>query len=152
MGSSLLHTGDFAEGRGHIPFALAVLIIYFYPLIAAVIVATFGWERFAWKTGAAILFAIIGLALALNVRGSNLDVSGVSLAFLAAVGLAVVVAVSSRIFGSGDARPVTLYMSAAASVLLLLLCRATGDFAFPKTGTGWIVFGAAATFYGFAII
>jgi len=76
-----------------IPFALAVLIIYFYPLIAAVIVAAFGWERFAWKTGAAILIAIIGLALALDVRGSNLNVGGVSLAFFAAVGLAVVVAV-----------------------------------------------------------
>ena len=111
-----------------------------------------GWERFAWKTGAAILLAIIGLALALNVRGSNLNVSGVSLAFLAAIGLAVVVAVFSRIFGSGDARPVTLYMSAAASVLLLLLCAASGDFAVPQTGTGWIGFGAAAVFYGFAII
>ena len=62
------------------------------------------------------MLAITGLALALNVRGSNLNVSGVSLAFLAAVGLAIVVAVSSRIFGSGDARPVTLYMSAAARV------------------------------------
>jgi len=47
---------------------------------------------------------------------------------------------------------VTLYMSAAASVLLLLLCAASRDFAFPQTGTGWIGFGAAATFYGFAII
>jgi drug/metabolite transporter (DMT)-like permease len=77
-----------------IPFALAVLIIYFYPLIAAVIVAAFGWEKFAWKTGAAILLALVGLALALDVRGSNLNFSGVSLAFVAAVGLAVVVAVS----------------------------------------------------------
>jgi drug/metabolite transporter (DMT)-like permease len=135
-----------------IPFALAVLIIYFYPLIAAVIVATLGWERFAWKTGAAILLAIIGLALALDVRGSNLNVSGVSLAFLAAVGLAVVVAVSSRVFGNGDARPVTLYMSATATVLLLLLCAASGDFAFPQAEAGWIGFGAAAVFYGFAII
>lgn len=135
-----------------IPFALAVLIIYFYPLIAAVIVAAFGWERFAWKTGAAILIAIIGLALALDVRGSNLNVGGVSLAFFAAVGLAVVVAVSSRVFGNGDARPVTLYMSASASVLLLLLCAARGDFALPQTGAGWIGFGAAAVFYGFAII
>ena len=135
-----------------IPFALAVLIIYFYPLIAAVIVATFGWEKFAWKTGGAILLAIIGLALALDVRNSNLNVGGVSLAFLAAVGLAVVVAVSSRVFGDGDARPVTLYMSAIASVLLLLLCAASGDFAFPHTQTGWIGFGAAAVFYGFAII
>ena len=73
-----------------------------------------------------------------------------SLAFLAAIGLAVVVAVSSQIFGSGDARPVTLYMSAAASVLLLLLCAASRDFAVPQTGTGWIGFGAAAVFYGFA--
>jgi drug/metabolite transporter (DMT)-like permease len=135
-----------------IPFALAVLIIYFYPLIAAVIVAALGWEKFAWKTGAAILLAIIGLALALDVRGSNLNVIGVSLAFLAAFGLAVVVAVSSRVFGNGDARPVTLYMSATASMLLLLLCAASGDFAFPQSGTGWIGFGAAAVFYGFAII
>ena len=81
-----------------IPFALAVLIIYFYPLIAAVIVAAFGWEKFAWRTGAAILLAIVGLALALDVRGNKLNVTGVSLAFLAAVGLAVVVAVSSRVF------------------------------------------------------
>jgi drug/metabolite transporter (DMT)-like permease len=135
-----------------IPFALAVLIIYFYPLIAAVIVAAFGWERFAWKTGAAILIAIIGLALALDVRGSNLNVGGVSLAFFAAVGLAVVVAVSSRVFGNGDARPVTLYMSASASVLLLLFCAARGDFAFPQTEAGWVGFAAAAVFYGFAII
>jgi drug/metabolite transporter (DMT)-like permease len=135
-----------------IPFALAVLIICFYPLIAAVIVSILGWDKFAWRTGAAILIAIIGLALALDVRGSNLNISGVSLAFLAVVGLAVVVAVSSRVFGNGDARPVTLYMSGAASVLLLLICAASGDFAFPQTGAGWIGFGAAALFYGFAII
>jgi drug/metabolite transporter (DMT)-like permease len=135
-----------------IPFALAVLIIYLYPLIAAVIVAGFGWDKFAWRTGAAIVVAFLGLALALDVRGSNLDISGVSLAFLAALGLAVVVVVSSRVFGNGDARPVTLYMSAAASVLLLLLCAVSGDFAFPQTNAGWISFVAAAVFYGFAII
>jgi drug/metabolite transporter (DMT)-like permease len=119
-----------------IPFALAVLIIYLYPLIAALIVAGFGWDKFAWRTGAAIAVAFIGLALALDVRGSNLEIGGVILAFLAAVGLAVVVAVSSRVFVNGDARPVTLYMSAAASVLLLLLCAVSGDFAFPQTNAG----------------
>ena len=46
----------------------------------------------------------------------------------------------------------TLYMSAVASVLLLLICAASGDFAFPHTDTGWISFAAAAVFYGFAII
>ena len=131
-----LYNSALLRSFNSIPFALAVLIIYLYPLIAAVIVAGFGWDKFAWRTGAAIAVAFIGLALALDVRGGNLEIGGVILAFLAAVGLAVVVAVSSRVFGNGDARPVTLYMSAAASVLLLLLCAVSGVFAFRQTMPG----------------
>jgi drug/metabolite transporter (DMT)-like permease len=135
-----------------LPFALAVLIFYLFPLIAAVIVAGLGWERFAWKTGAAIVLALAGLALALNVRGSSLDIVGMALAFLAAVGLAIVIVISSRVFGKGDARPLTLYMAAAASVVLLILCAASGDLALPRTASGWIGFAASAAFYGFAMI
>jgi len=135
-----------------IPFALAVLIFYLFPLMAAVIVAVFGWEKFAWKTGAAIVLALAGLALALDVRGSNLNTGGMALAFLAALGLAIVIVVSSRVFGKGDARPLTLYMAATASVLLLILCAASGDFALPQTASGWIGFVTAAALYGFAMI
>ena len=42
-------------------------------------------------------------------------------------------------------------MAAAASVLLLILRAASGDFALPQTASGWIGFVAAAAFYGFAI-
>jgi drug/metabolite transporter (DMT)-like permease len=135
-----------------LPFALAVLIFYLFPLIAAIIVAGLGWERFAWKTGAAIVLAVAGLALALNVHGGALDIAGMALAFLAAVGLAIVVVVSSRVFGKGDARPLTLYMAAAASIVLLLLSAASADLALPRTSSGWIGFAAAAAFYGFAMI
>ena len=45
--------------------------------------------------------------------------------------------------------PLTLYMAAAASVLLLILCAASGDFALPQTASGWIGFLAAAALYGF---
>jgi drug/metabolite transporter (DMT)-like permease len=131
---------------------LAVLIFYLFPLMAAVIVAGFGWEKFSWKIGAAIVLAFAGLALALDVRGSNLNTEGVALAVFAALGLAVVIVVSSRVFRTGDARPLTLYMAAAASVLLLILCAASGDFALPQTASGWIGFVAAAAFYGFAMI
>jgi drug/metabolite transporter (DMT)-like permease len=137
---------------GAIPFALAVLIFYLFPLIAAVIAAVFGWEKFAWKTGAAIVLAIAGLTLALGVHGGNLNVEGVALAFLAAAGLAVVVAVSGRVFGHGDARPPTLYMAASAAVVLLILCAASAAFAWPRTASGWIGFITASTLYGFAMI
>ncbi len=147
-----LYTWALLRSFSSIPFALAVLIFYLFPLMAAVIVAGFGWEKFAWKTGAAIVVALIGLALALDVRGSNLNTEGVALAFLAAIGLAVVVAVSSRIFGKGDARPLTLYMAASAGVVLLILCAVSGDFALPYTTPGWIGFAIAAALYGFAMI
>lgn len=147
-----IYTWALLRSFNTIPFALAVLILYLFPLMAAVIVACLGWEKFAWRTGAAIALAFAGLALALNVRGSNLNAEGVALAFFAAVGLAVVVSVSSRMFGKGDARPLTLYMAAVASVLLLILCTASGDFALPRTASGWIGFVTAATLYGFAMI
>jgi drug/metabolite transporter (DMT)-like permease len=74
------------------------------------------------------------------------------LAFLAAFGLAVVIVISSRLIGKGDARPATLYMAAAASVMLLALCAINGDFALPGSTSGWIGFVGAAAFYGFAMI
>ena len=64
-----------------IPFALAVLILYLFPLMAAAIVAGLGWEKFAWRTIAAVVVAFAGLALALNVRDSNLNFEGVALLF-----------------------------------------------------------------------
>lgn len=146
------YTWALLRSFGSIPFALAVLILYLFPLMAAVIVAGLGWEKFSWRTGVAIVLALAGLALALDVRGSHLNIEGVALAFLAAIGLAVVVVVSSRAFGKGDARPVTLYMAAVASILLLILCAASGDFALPQTISGCIGFAAAAALYGFAMI
>ncbi len=147
-----LYTWALLRSFSSIPFALAVLIFYLFPLMAAAIVAGLGWEKFSWRIAGAIVLALVGLAFALDVRGGNLNVEGVTLAFLAAIGLAVVVAVSSRMFRKTDARTVTLHLAAAASVLLLILCAASGDFALPQTSSGWIGFGAAAVLYGFAMI
>ena len=69
-----LYTWALLKSISSIPFALAVLILYLFPLMAAVIVAALGWEKFAWRTGAAIVLAFAGLALALGVRGNNLNI------------------------------------------------------------------------------
>jgi drug/metabolite transporter (DMT)-like permease len=147
-----LYTWALLRSFNALPFALAVLTFYLFPLIAAILVAVLGWEKFIWRTGAAIALALIGLALALDVRGSSLDAGGITLALLAAVGLAVVIVVSSRMFGAGDARPVTFYMAAGASALLLVICATSGELALPQTGTGWVAFTASSVVYGFAMI
>ena len=75
-----------------------------------------------------------------------------SLAFLAALGLGAVVAVSSRVLRAGDSRPVTLYMAAVSAVLLIAFCALQGDFVLPNTTSGWVGFVAAALLYAFAMI
>jgi len=147
-----LYTWALLRSFNALPFALAVLTFYLFPLIAAILVAVLGWEKFIWRTGAAIALALIGLALALDVRGGNLDAGGIALALLAAVGLAVVIAVSSRLFGGGDARPLTFYMAAGACALLLVIGAGSGELALPQTGAGWIAFTASSVVYGFAMI
>ena len=137
---------------GAIPLALAILIFYLFPLVAAVILGICGWEKLGWKTTAAILVAFAGLTLALDPRVGNFDMAGLALAFVAALGLGIVVAVSSRVLRSGDSRPVTLYMAAVAAVLLIAFCAMQGDFVLPNTTTGWVGFVAAAVLYAFAMI
>ena len=137
---------------GAIPLALAILIFYLFPLVATVILVLFGWETLGWKTIAAIVLAFIGLVLALDPRVGNINTEGLLLGLAAALGLGIVVAVSSRVFRGGDSRPVTLYMAAISAILLIIFCVQQGDFALPNTTMGWIGFVAAALFYAFALI
>jgi drug/metabolite transporter (DMT)-like permease len=147
-----LYTWALLNSFGLIPFALAVLIFYLFPLVAAVIVAALGWEKFSWRTGAAIILALVGLALALNVQGGGLDLAGLLLALFAAFGIAIVIVVSSRVFGGGDARPTTLYMAASASALLFIICAINQDFALPQTAPAWLGFLASSALYAIAMI
>ena len=135
-----------------IPLALAILVFYLFPLVGTVILGVCGREKRDWRTIAAIMLAFVGLALALDPRGGNLDIEGVALAFVGSLGLGTVIAISSRVFRAGDSRPVTLYMAAIASVLLIALCAAHGKFVLPQTGLGWVGFVGAAAFYAFAMI
>jgi drug/metabolite transporter (DMT)-like permease len=137
---------------GAIPLALAILVFYLFPLIATIIPAVCGWEKLAWPTIAAVVLAFVGLALALDPGGGGLDFEGVLLALGAALGLGVVIAVSSRVFGSGDSRPVTLYMAAAAALVLIVLCATQGEFVLPPTGMGWLGLLGTSVFYAFAMI
>ncbi|MDE1972633.1 MAG: DMT family transporter [Hyphomicrobiales bacterium] len=147
-----LYTWALLTAFTRIPFALAVLIFYLFPLLAAVTVALLGWEKLSWKTVTGLVLAFAGLALALNVGAGNLNIAGLGIAFLAAIGLAIVAVVSGRLLANLDPRPVTLHMAAVACVELLILCAVAGDFALPKTQAGWIGFLASTALYGFAMI
>jgi drug/metabolite transporter (DMT)-like permease len=147
-----VYTWALLSAIGAIPLSLAILVFYLFPLIATIILAACGWERFGWPTVAAIVLAFAGLALALDPRGVRFNFEGVALAAGAALGLGLVIAVSSRVFRAGDSRPVTLYMAATAAMVLIVLCAMRGGFVLPQTGLGWLGFVGTSVFYAFAMI
>jgi drug/metabolite transporter (DMT)-like permease len=147
-----IYTWALLSAIGAIPLALAILVFYLFPLVASVILAIFGWEKLGWRTIAAIVLAFAGLALALDPHGGKFSIEGVAMAFVAAVGLGVVIAASSRVLGAGDSRPVTLRLAAIAGVLLIAFCAAHGEFLLPRTGLGWVGLVGTSAFYGFALI
>ena len=146
------HRWALLSAIGAIPLAIAILVFYLFPLVATVILAVCGWEKFGWQTITAIVLALLGLALALDPPGGNVNFEGVALALVGALGLGIVIAVSSRVFGTGDSRPVTLYIAAVSAVVLIGLCAAHGEFVLPQTGYGWLGFLGTAIFYAFAMI
>jgi drug/metabolite transporter (DMT)-like permease len=146
------YTWALLSAIGAIPLALAILVFYLFPLVATVTLAACGWAKLRRQTIAAIVLAFAGLALALDPRGGNLDFEGVALALVGALGLGIVIAASSRVFGTGDARPVTLYMAAVAALVLIVLCAAHGGFVLPQTDFGWLGLVGTSVFYAFAMI
>ncbi len=149
---SALTSWALLTAMGVIPVAMAILVFYLFPLVAAAILAACGWETLGWRRVAAIVLAFAGLALALDPHGGRFDARGVALAVAAALSLGTVIAVSSRVFRAGESRPVTLYMAAVAGALLMALCAMHGDVALPRTGLGWAGFVGGTAFYAFAMI
>lgn len=135
-----------------LPVALAVLIFFLFPILTSVILAVMGWERLPVTTIAAGVLAFAGLALALGVSRQALSFEGVIYSGIAALGLAIVSAVSSRVIRSGDPRPVTLYILTMASAVAIVIVLFRGEYLLPHTVTGWWGFAGSVVFSGIAMV
>ena len=135
-----------------LPVPLAVLIFYLFPLFTTFIVSALGWEKLYRVNIIAAIVAFAGLTLVLGVSGEGLRMQGVFYAFLAAIGLATVSAVSKRVIRTGDPRQATLYMAATATVAFLLVTLTSGEFHLPTTEPGWWGFVGTNIFYAVAMI
>ncbi len=135
-----------------IPVALAVLIFYTFPLLTSIYMWVSGRERPTWLSVGAILVAFFGLALALDVTSGQLNLEGVALAIMAALGITVVVVLNNRLVGTDDSRPITLHMMLSAMTLFIVITLVLEDFALPQTGLGWTGILVGTSAYAFAIV
>lgn len=142
----------FIRSFEYIPIALAVLVFYLFPLLVVVAAWGFGREAPSWRAGIAMFVAFIGLALALDIQGASVDLTGALFAFVAAAGLAFVIIANNWIVGAGDARPSTFWMVATAAAGAAIATMASGGPIVPASGHGWLMLGIGTAIFAYAYV
>lgn len=135
-----------------IPVALAILILYTFPLLTSIYAWVSGQERPTFLSVGALLVAFFGLVLALDIQGAALDLRGVGLAAMAALGLTTVIILNNRLVGDGDSQPITFHMMLSASIIFAIVTWIAGDYALPDTMSGWAGFLIGPSAYATAIV
>jgi drug/metabolite transporter (DMT)-like permease len=133
----------------YIDVSLAVLIIFFFPFLVILFNHFRGQSRMTVSTLICFFVAVSGLGLALGVSLERLDATGVGLAVIGMVSMAVMVLKVSSITRKIGALSATLQMTAWTCffyLVLVLLAPVTGwlePASYPGTSLGWISILAA---------
>ena len=147
-----MYTIALLEAIRVLPLGIAILIFYLFPIFTGAIMAVLGWSPLTRPIVIGAVVAFAGLILALGVKLGEYDSLGMLFGALAALGLGFVSAVSGRIFGGRDWRPVTFNLALGAMAAIAVLSIISGNFNFPETSTGWIGFAGSNVFYAVAMI
>lgn len=122
-----------------IPAALALLVFQTCPMLFVLLSWAMGKETPRARTFAAMVLALAGLALALDVHAGKLSEIGVGVAwaFAGAVSFAFVYYMNSNALKGLDGRLRTFTMTTVTAVLVLAGGTAANALALPRDGTGW---------------
>jgi drug/metabolite transporter (DMT)-like permease len=142
-----------------LPVALALLTFNAYPLLYALMSWAGGMERPSRSAFAAMLAALVGLALALDIAGGGSELAarweeigaGVAYATGASISFAVVLFLNTRWLHGVDGRVRSLLTMASCGAVAFAAAATTGALVFPADGMGWLGLALLTLFYGSAI-
>lgn len=140
-----------------IPVALALLAFNAFPILLALLSWTLDGRRPSGRQIIAMLLAMFGLCLALDLVGVDLagrleDIgAGVAFGLGAAVSYALALYLVGRWMQDVDGRMRTLLTVSVAAVVMFAAGLVGGGFAFPVTVTGWSAIALMSLLYGAAI-
>ena len=141
-----------------IPPALALLVFQTSPMLYVLLTWALGRERPRWSALAPMLLALIGLALALNLRPAHLEADwavvrvGVGWAFASGASMSVVYYLNAHALKPLDGRLRTFAMTAVPALLVIVAGTTAGAQVFPRDGTGWLGITLLAVFYCIAMM
>jgi len=141
-----------------IPPALALLVFQTSPMIYVVLSWALGKQAPPWRALAAMPLAIVGLALALNLRPAHFEAdwaavrTGVAWAFASGLCMAVVYYLNANALKPIDGRLRTFSMAAITALLVIAGAGVTGAQALPSGALGWTGLALLTLFYCVAIV
>ena len=135
-----------------IPPALALLVFQTSPMLYVLLTWALGRESARWSALPPMMLALVGLALALNVRTAEHMAAGVAWAFASGLSMTVVYYLNANALKPLDGRLRTFAMTAVTAVLVIVLAGAAGAQALPRDGVGWTGLALLAVFYCIAMM
>ena len=135
-----------------IPPALALLVFQTSPMLYVLLTWALGKEKPSWSALPPMILALVGLALALNVRTGENMAAGVAWAFASALSMTVVYYLNANALRALDGRLRTFAMTAVTALLVIVLAGAAGAQALPRDGAGWAGLALLAVFYCIAMM
>jgi len=135
-----------------IPPALALLVFQTSPMLYVLLTWALGKERPRWSALPPMILALVGLALALNVRTGENMAAGVAWAFASGLSMTVVYYLNANALKRLDGRLRTFAMTAVTAVLVIVLAGAVGAQALPRDPAGWSGLALLAVFYCIAMM
>jgi len=142
-----------------LPVALALLTFNTYPMLFALMTWAAGIERPSRSAFLAMLVALFGLALALDITRSGGELAarwseigaGVAFATGSSLSFALVLFLNARWLHGVDGRVRSFLTLASCGAVVLAAAAATGTLALPADATGWLGLLLLTVFYGSAI-
>jgi drug/metabolite transporter (DMT)-like permease len=139
-----------------IPAALALLVFHICPILFLLLSWATRKEAPNPKSLAPMLLALVGLAVALDVRPGDWSArwmeigAGASWAFAGAAAFALILYCNAYWVQGVDGKVRTLVMTAVAAVLVFIGGASAGALAIPHGALGWLGLALLTVFYGAA--
>lgn len=134
----------------YIPVGLAVLIMYTYPIIVAILDSVLSRRRLSVKVIMAMCVAFAGLVIALGAPADNIDWRGVAWSVGASFGMCAIVTISERTTAGHDNAAVMFHTMLCASLIMLAVVLGGAPVEWPDNTNGLQAMMASTLLYGVA--
>lgn len=124
----------------YIPVNLTILIYFLHPLLIGIIVRLIGHEAVSLPRIAAFFLALTGLGIAIGMRWTHLNPTGLGLALMSAVACTIMIVSNSITMKSAYSLAVTFWMVLSAAIILAISNLAFGRMVWPDDVSGWVGF------------